>query len=145
MDLTKNLSIWRSAEVPLLPGVSAGEVVAAFRSIGWEPTPDVLSMYAQLGGLAKPDAEYWRLWRPTELKKGNADRSPLGVYFSDYLSEAWSFLLKPNGTTSAVLRDNFDGNLPYQVAATLEEFFTAYATDPIGLIDPESRRADRDA
>jgi hypothetical protein len=104
-----------------------------------------LSMYAQLGGMIKPDAEYWRLWPLDELKKGNADRSPLGVYFSDYLSEAWSFLLKPNGTTSSVLRDNFDGNLPHQIAATLEEFFAVYATDPVGLIDPESRRADRDA
>jgi hypothetical protein len=103
-----------------------------------EPTQDVVDLYSQVGGMDVPDDNEWRLWSLEELSAENVNRSAVGVYFSDYLLSCWCFLLKPNGATSAVLIDYFDGSDPRPVAASIEEFLSMQLTDPDRVLDPRS-------
>ena len=144
LDLAKHLSIWRTAGVQLIDGVSRESVIETFREIGWDATPDVIEMYAQIGGMPEMDSELWRLWPLLEVKAENSAKSVHGVYFSDYLVSCWQFLLVPNGRSSAVFRDNFDGSEPYQVAESLEVFFAKYLSNPGEVLEsiPKGKRRD---
>jgi hypothetical protein len=138
IDLAKNVAQWRSHGVSLLDGVDADAVYSAYRSIGWEPTPDVVSMYAQIGEIPGLDHEGWRIWSLDEVKAENAEKSAVGVYFSDYLVDCWRYLLVSRGTFSAVFRDNFDGMPPYQISPSLEKFFAEYLHDPVSALELNS-------
>ncbi len=146
MNLAKNIASWQASGVALRPGAEAEAVRTAYRSIGWEPTPDVVSMHVQIGGMDAFDDEGWRLWSPGEVMSENAQsKSPIGVYFSDFLLNSWHYMLVPQSGFCAVYRDNFDGKAPYEVAQSLEEFFEKYLVDAASVLNSDLQRTRRDA
>uniref|UniRef100_UPI001052565D hypothetical protein n=1 Tax=unclassified Variovorax TaxID=663243 RepID=UPI001052565D len=132
---------WRAQGVQLVPAANAAEVREAFQAASSEATPDVIALYTTLGGMQSMDKEFWRLWSLDEIKSENAEPSPDGVLFSDYLIASWCFRLKRNSdNTSSVLVDYFDGSGMVQVARTLSEFVCLYWADATRLVDPASHR-----
>lgn len=128
---------WHAEGVHPLPAASEVELREVFRAAGAEATADVVALFTSVGGMAHMDKELWRLWTLDEIKSENAQRSPDGGLFSDYLIASWCFRLKANSDgTGAVLLDRFDGAGPVVVAGALEEFFRLYWVDAGGLVDP---------
>jgi len=127
---------WRREGVVLLPPEPASIVRESFAKIGATPTSDVVSMYAALGGMREMDREYWRLWSLLEVQAENAHGSDVGILFSDYLINCWSYRLVPNSDdTSSVVADYFDFKQCIPVANTLEEFFRMYAENPYRVLE----------
>ena len=121
-----------------MPGVGVDSARAAFRALNYEPSQDVLGLYAQIGGMQSPDQHDWRLWPLDEVLAENANSSDRGVYFSDYLVGCCCFLLSKGSAADTIMVDYMDGSEPQRVASSLEEFLSAQMTAPQVVLDPRS-------
>lgn len=132
---------WYSELVEPLPPESTSAVQATFAALGVQATPDVLALYASIGGMRIMDNHYWRLWPLDEVSAENSrNPSENGLIFSDFLMESWLYRIKPTGNgTSAVYVDCCDEYAPQVVANSLEQFFDLYLADPRGLLDLQSQ------
>lgn len=134
--LPQLLQAWQRQSLVLPPELPE-KVREVFRRCGAEPTAQVIQMYSMLGGMSEMDDEHWRLWSLAEVEKENAERSPFGLLFSDYLIDSWCFRLKTGECGEMeVYLDAFDGQVPRRVAGCLQEFFTIYVRDPDRILLP---------
>ena len=139
--LVELLARWRNEGLDLAEPVSAAQVQAVFSKLGATATPDVLAMYAAIGGMHEMNRELWCLWPLELIERENVESSPDGVLFSDYMINSWCYRLKNNGDgTSAVWVDPPDGSPSVPAARTLAEFFELYKTDATQLLDPAANQ-----
>jgi hypothetical protein len=142
LNLDPLLQCWGTEDVRMLEPCSEADVRAAFEQLGATLTSDVLDLYTKVGGMQVPDNELWMLWPLDYVKERNSERSSHGVLFADYMLDCWGYRLQANADdTSAVLREMFDGTEPIRIANSLEEFFAAYASQGVSLLDPLVARA----
>ena len=66
-DLTALMPRWRIDGVDMLPPGDPAQVQALFAQLGQPATPEVLTLYTTLGGMATMDGEFWRMWSLDEV------------------------------------------------------------------------------
>lgn len=126
--LAQLMSRWRSQGVDPLPPVDEAEVRNVFERLGGVATPDVIALFAVVGGMRDMDDDYLRLWSLEEIAQ--QPPSDEGVLFADYLISCWDYRLSPTaGSRSAVRVEHYDGRA-LRVGSTLEAFLVSYAQDP---------------
>ena len=132
-DLTALMPRWRIDGVDMLPPGDPAQVQALFAQLGQPATPEVLTLYATLGGMVTMDGEFWRLWSLDEVSRANqGPPSEWGVQFADFLTHSQVFRLR---TAADGRSEVFAGPLsadspPVRVAASLNEFFALYRSNP---------------
>ena len=78
-----------------LPPGDPAQVQALFAQLGQPATPEVLTLYTTLGGMATMDGEFWRLWSLDEVSRANqGPPSEWGVQFADFLTHSQVFRLR---------------------------------------------------
>lgn len=133
-DLRALLPRWRIDGADLLPPEEPAQIEALFARLGQPATPEVLTLYTTLGGMAMMDGEFWQLWSLKQIEEENqGPPSPWGVLFSDYLINSHVYRLRTtaDGSSSEVFADFTREDIsPVRVAASLHEFFALYRSDP---------------
>ncbi|EJE50561.1 hypothetical protein PMI14_04777 [Acidovorax sp. CF316] len=132
-DLRALLPRWRIDGADLLPPEETAQIEALFTQLGQPATPEVLTLYTTLGGMATMDGEFWRLWSLDEVSRANqGQHSEWGVQFADFLTHSHVFRLRTTDSgQSEVFADPLQpGNPPVRVAASLSEFFALYRQRP---------------
>lgn len=128
---------WQVQNVGLIPGNSVSEIEAAFAHLGCQVSTDVIALYSKIGGMHEMENDaYWRLWSLTEIIERNTEQSAYGILFADHLMDSWCYRLRhETDDRSSVYIDYFDPQkTPEKLFDGLEEFFTAYGTNPDSIL-----------
>jgi len=138
-DLAALLARWRIDGADMLPPSEPARVEAVFAQLGQPATPEVLTLYTTLGGMATMDGAFWRMWSLDEIVRENqGPPSEWGVLFSDFLIHSHVFRLRTTADgRSEVIADALPGTAtPVSVAPTLAEFFAQYRRNPDQVLQP---------
>ncbi len=138
-NLTALIPRWRIDGVDMLPPCEPGQVQALFAQLGQPATPEVLTLYTTLGGMATMDSDFWRMWSLEEISRANqGPPSEWGVQFADFLTHSHVFRLRTTADGhSEVIADALPGaTVPVRVAATLAEFFALYRQNADQVLTP---------
>lgn len=138
-DLAALLARWRIDGADMLPPSEPARVEAVFAQLGQPATPEVLTLYTTLGGMATMDGAFWRMWSLDEIVRENqGPPSEWGVLFSDFLIHSHVFRLRTAADgRSEVFSDSLSADHPpVRVAASLNEFFALYRSDPDQVLQP---------
>ncbi len=131
--LENALRSWQAQGIHLLPPATE-ELESVFAACGSLISNDIRELYSRIGGF-----EYgnycdlnWSLWSPTRMHHENLWNYGPRVWFSDALINAQIYSLEyRNADVSAVYYENpFCHENSYQVADSLADFLSHYATDP---------------
>ncbi len=138
-DLAALLTRWRIDGADILPPCEPAGVEAVFAQLGQPATPEVLTLYTTLGGMATMDGAFWRMWSLDEIVRENkGPPSEWGVQFSDFLIHSHVFRLRTTADgRSEVISDPMSAeHPPARVAASLNEFFALYRNNPDQVLQP---------
>ncbi len=138
-DLTALIPRWRIEGADVLPPNAPAQIEALFAQLGQPATPEVITLYTTLGGMATMDNEFWRMWSLDEIALENqGPPSEWGVLFSDFLIHSHVFRLRATADGhSEVFTDAAEaGHPPVRVAASLAEFFALYRNDADQVLLP---------
>lgn len=132
-DLTALIPRWRIDGTDMLPPNEPEQIEALFAQLGQPATAEVVTLYTTLGGMTTMDGDFWRMWSLEEISRANQGQpSEWGVQFADFLTHSQVFRLR---TAADGCSEVFAGPLsadhpPVRVAASLDEFFALYRSDP---------------
>lgn len=129
---------WRAEGIDLLPAYSDVQVAEVIKSLGHEPSNDVMQLYRVTGGM--PDGAMddlcFSLWSFDRLAVENSRNPVDGVLFADFLIDSHLYLFRyRDPEVSQVYIEYGDGRGPQLVAGSVEEFFQLYVSNQklIGL------------